>query len=85
MAHGWDSREYAEAIVRNKQHDALRRFNDEDLVAAVKLLGQLQSADGKRTLRHEYFDSDQLPQLVLDKQSEVAAAAVAAATAAEQK
>lgn len=65
MAWGWDSRQYADAIVRNKQHEALSRFADDDLVAAVKLLDHFG-------LRREYFDSDELPQWVLDVQRTVA-------------
>lgn len=65
MAWGWDSREYAEAIVRNKQYEALGRFADDDLVAAVQLLDQFG-------LRNAYFGSDDLPHWVVQVQQKVA-------------
>lgn len=65
MAWGWESRQYADAIVRNKQHDALGRFSDDDLVAAIQLLDRFG-------LRRDYFDSDELPGWALDVQKKVA-------------
>lgn len=65
MAWGWKSREYADAIVRNKQHDALGRFADDALVAAVQLLDDFG-------LRRDYFDSDELPEWVVEVQRKVA-------------
>ena len=62
-AWGWDSREYAESLVRNKQYDALGRFERNDLEDAIKQL----RAHG---LFHAYFDSDALPQWVADKLKE---------------
>ena len=65
MAWGWDSRQYADAIVRNKQYDALGRFADDDLVAAIQLLDHFG-------LRRAYFGSDDLPHWVVEVQQKVA-------------
>ena len=64
MAWGSESREYADAIVRNKNHDALGRFDNENLVAAIELLDHFD-------LRRAYFGSDSLPQWIVDAQKKV--------------
>lgn len=64
MAWGPESRQYADAIVRNKNHDALGRFDNDNLVAAIELLDRFG-------LRRAYFGSDSLPQWVVDVQKKV--------------
>ncbi len=54
-AWGWESREYVEALVRNKEHQALQRFTPDILRQAIQLLRRYR-------LFRAYFGSDEEPQ-----------------------